>query len=173
MEAFYERLIARAATIDELLSDGLEPGPTGDPDLAAARIAAWCRSSANGEPKQFRRRLERDGLSYDDVMTRFASVRRGDPATRPAWIDDAVWIESALRDGGFGQTSAARPTEPHAFEHLLLPVAERAETLLWSAVGAPIRIHFTERARADLSRMLLDQLTDLCAPPLYEGFAAT
>jgi len=50
MDAFYERLIVRAATIDELLSDDFDPlpGQKGDADLAARRLAAWCRSSASG-----------------------------------------------------------------------------------------------------------------------------
>ena len=64
MDAFYERLIVRAATIDELLSDDFEPlpGQKGDADLAARRLAAWCRSSASGDWSLFERRLDRDGL---------------------------------------------------------------------------------------------------------------
>ena len=50
MDAFYERLIVRAATIDELLSADFEPlpGQKGDTDVAARRLAAWCRSCASG-----------------------------------------------------------------------------------------------------------------------------
>ena len=64
MDAFYERLIVRAATIDELLSDDFEPlpGQKGDADLAARRLAAWCRSCASGDWSLFGRRLDRDGL---------------------------------------------------------------------------------------------------------------
>jgi hypothetical protein len=41
MDAFYERVIVRAATIDELLSADFEPlpGQKGDADLAARRLA--------------------------------------------------------------------------------------------------------------------------------------
>ena len=172
MEAFFERLIAGAATIDELLSDDFEapPGQTGGSELATARITAWSRASANSDLGLFRRRLERDGLSYDDALRRLTSGVRKD--SRPVWLDDAVWIESALRGGSSGQTGATHQAAPHAFEHLLLPVAEQADTLLWSAAGPSIRDRFTEAGRADLRRMLLDQLTDLCVPPLYERFAA-
>ena len=54
MDAFYERLIVRAATIDELLSDDFEalPGQKGDTDLAARRLAAWCQSCASGAGSQ-------------------------------------------------------------------------------------------------------------------------
>jgi hypothetical protein len=52
MDAFYERLIFRTATFDELLSGDFEPvpGQKGDTDLAARRLAAAAtgRSSAGG-----------------------------------------------------------------------------------------------------------------------------
>lgn len=174
MEAFFERLIARAATIDELLSGDFEPlpGQTGDPALATARITAWSRASANGEAGLFRRRLERDGLSDDDVLRRLSLAVRAAPHRHVAWIDDAAWIESTLQRVSSGQTVKTQQAAPQAFEDLLRPVIDQAETLLWGAVGTPIRDHFTEAGRADLGRMLLDQLTDLCVPPLYERFAA-
>ena len=50
MDAFHERLIVRAATIDELLSDDFEAlqGQKADADVAAHRLAAWCQSAASG-----------------------------------------------------------------------------------------------------------------------------
>ena len=65
MDAFEERLIVGAATIDELLSADFEtlPGQKGDADLAARRLAAWCRSCASGDWSLFERRLIRDGLT--------------------------------------------------------------------------------------------------------------
>ncbi|HTQ83682.1 MAG TPA: hypothetical protein VMI47_10485, partial [Pseudolabrys sp.] len=59
MDAFFERLIVRAATIDEILSDDFEPlpGQKGDADLAARRLAAWCNASASGDWSLFERRL--------------------------------------------------------------------------------------------------------------------
>ena len=100
MEAFFERLTVRAATIDELLSDDFEPlpGQKTDADRAGRRLAAWCRSCANGDWQLFVRRLERDGLTITNVLTRLASVRRHAAAATPSWVDDAIWIEAALRD---------------------------------------------------------------------------
>ena len=99
MDAYYERLIVGAATIDELLSDDFEavPGQKGDADLAARRLEAWCRSSASGDWSLFVRRLERDGWAIDQVLARFAGVRRKASAAPPAWIDDAIWIAEALQ----------------------------------------------------------------------------
>ena len=79
MDAFFERLVARAATIDELLSDDFEalPGRKGDADLAASRLAAWCRACASGDWAAFERRLQRDGLSMAGVLVRSNSLISG------------------------------------------------------------------------------------------------
>lgn len=116
MDAFHERLMVRAATIDELLSDDFEPlpGQKGDSDLAARRLAAWCRASASGDWVQFGRRLERDGWDFAGVLSRFASVRRASSAAMPAWIDDAIWIETALcsQSGEDSPTATKNHLEP-------------------------------------------------------------
>ena len=59
MDAFYQRLVVGAATIDELLSDDFEPlpGQQGDADLAARRMAAWCQASAAGDWSLFAQRV--------------------------------------------------------------------------------------------------------------------
>ena len=153
MEVFYERLIVRAATIDELLSDDFEslPGQKGDADLAARRLAAWCRSCASGDWSLFNRRLDRDGLSIGQVLARFATVRRKASAPAPAWIDDAIWIEAALQSPAEDAKPIARlaQTEPCAFEHLFTPVVEQAEALLWSDIDST-GVRQSERIRSRL-----------------------
>ena len=174
MDAFYERLIVRAATIDELLSDDFEPlpGQKGDTDLAARRLAAWCRSCASGDWSLFGRRLDRDGLAIGQVLSRFATVRRKASASPPAWIDDAIWIEAALQS----PTKNAKPiaaldqTEPCAFEHLFTPVVEQAEALLWSDIDARAFDNLNESARACLRLSLLKELSSLSTPAIYERF---
>jgi type 2 lantibiotic biosynthesis protein LanM len=174
MDAFYERLIVRAATSDELLSAYFEPQPgqKGDADLAGRRLAAWCRSSASGDWSLFERRLMRDGLTLTQVLTRFASIRRKPSAPPPPWIADAIWIEAALQTAGedANQSVAHERGEPSAFEHLLSPVVREAEARLGANVGARVLNNLTETARADLRRSLLHELSTLTAPALYERF---
>src|SRR5471032_1481159 len=152
MDAFYERLIVRAATIDELLSDDFEPLPCqkGDTDLATRRLAAWCRSAASGDWSLFGRRLERDGLAIAQALTRLATVRRKASASTPAWIDDAIWIELALQSSGGKADRIAAAAESCAFEHLFAPVVKQAEVLLWSDVEARLNDNLNESARACL-----------------------
>ena len=170
MDAFIERLIVRAATLDELLSDDFEPmqGQKTDADRAALRLAAWCRSCASGDWQQFRRRLERDGWDFPSVLERFASVRPTSSAPRPAWIDDAVWIDAALRTPSSPPPHA--DVDPFAFEHLWTPLVESAETRLWAGVDPRTVGVFTDFARASLRNSLLKQLSELCAPVIYEVF---
>src|SRR5262245_12483793 len=179
MSPFFEQLSARAATLDELLSDQFEPlpGQKSDADAAARRLAAWCRSCASGDWLLFERRLERDGLSIGQVLARLATVRRSASAPTPRWIDDAIWIEAALQSPGDESNSVAagqiarQSFEPCAFEHLLTAVIEQADAKLWESVHARAAGNLTESARADLRYSLLKELSGLCAPAIYERFA--
>ena len=134
---FYDRLINRAATIDELLSDDFEAIP-GEKDRAAfgqRRLAAWCQSAASGDWSLFGRRIERDGLDSASVLARLTAVRRKPAVPTPLWAADATWILPAL-EGTTGKSAAellGSKAEPVAFEHLLAGVVERAEALLQSA----------------------------------------
>jgi type 2 lantibiotic biosynthesis protein LanM len=173
-DAFYERLSVRAATIDELLSEDFEPlpGQKEDADRAARRLAAWCRSCASGDWSLFGRRLDRDGLTLAQALTRFATVRRKASASAPAWVDDAIWIEAALRrpahDGKL--PTALVQSEPCAFEHLFTQLVEQAGELLRAGIDARALGNFSEAARDGLSLALLKGLSDLCAAALYERF---
>jgi type 2 lantibiotic biosynthesis protein LanM len=172
MEAFYDRLMVRAATIDELLTDAFEPlpGQKGDADVAAGRLAAWCRSAAGGDWALFERRLARDGLSIGHVLARFATVRRKACAPVPAWIEDAIWIEAALT-GSTDDIATLDQPGAYAFEHLFAPVIEQADARLWDGIDAALKANLTDSARADLRHLLLKQLCDLCGPVLYQRYS--
>jgi type 2 lantibiotic biosynthesis protein LanM len=176
--AFCEMLTLRAATIDELLSRDVTPSaePYGDTDLAARRLAAWCRASTGNDQTLFERRLARDGLSIADVTARLAAVRHTGLA--PAWLADAGWILAA-QESSNNQSSNDRPLPtgetddagPCAFEPLLAPIADKAQARLHAAIGGRRLDHLSMAARAGLRRGLLQNLSDLCAPALYERFS--
>jgi type 2 lantibiotic biosynthesis protein LanM len=172
MDAFYERLAVRAATLDEVLSDAFEPlpGQKGDADLAARRLAAWCRASASGDWSLFGRRLERDGFAFAPVLARLAAVRRTSVAL-PSWIEDAIWVEAALRDtGGNAALKVSDKTDPCAFEELFTSLVARADTRLWSGLDARVGDNLNDGARASLRLALLRELSGLGMAALYERF---
>jgi len=174
MDAFYERLAVRAATLDEVLSDDFEPlpGQKGDADLAARRLAAWCRASASGDWSLFGRRLDRDGFAFAPVLARLAAVRRAS-ATVPTWVEDAVWVEAALQAtcGDAERPPAPGDSDPCAFEQLFTSVVAQADTRLWSGLEAHVGDNLNDGARASLRLALLRELSTLCTPALYERFA--
>ena len=72
MDAFYERLIVRAATIDELLSDDFE-SPRGEKGDTRARLLVASPASApiirqRGDQSLYFQRLQRDGWATDDIL---------------------------------------------------------------------------------------------------------
>src|SRR5262245_32564600 len=175
MDAFYERLIVRAATIDELLSDDFEPlpGQKNDADRAARRLAAWCQSCASGDWSLFGQRVGRDGWTIDEILKRFATVRRKASATAPAWVTDAIWIEAALHSPSKAAEHMRPPgeTAPCAFEDLFVPLVEQATKFLWADLDERVSDNLTEAAHACLRHSLLKELSDLSAGAIYEQFA--
>ncbi|CCJ08630.1 Lanthionine synthetase C-like protein [Methylocystis sp. SC2] len=171
MDSFYERLIVRASTIEELLSDDFEtlPGQKGDAEFAAKRLAAWCRSCASGDWSLFNQRLERDKIPMAKALGRFATVRRVESAPPPAWLKDAAWIATALQ-GASTVSLSFSTSEAAPFEHLFLPLATAAAARLWGSLEPTSRANFAASASACLQRQLLKELCDLCAPVLYELF---
>jgi type 2 lantibiotic biosynthesis protein LanM len=174
MDSFYDHLIIRAATIDELLSDDFEPlsGETDRAGVGQRRLAAWCQSAAGGDKSLFGRRIERDGLDSASVLARLTAVRRKPTAPMPPWAAGAIWILPALeRPTG---KSAAEPlagqAEPVAFEHLLAGLVESAEAQLRSGLRDKTTANLKPSAYDCMRRALLTALSELVAPAFYERF---
>src|ERR1700680_3660705 len=171
MDAFYERLAVRAATLDEVLSGDFEalPGQKGDADLAGRRLAAWCRACASGDWSLFGQRLDRDGFAFAPVLARLAAVRRTSAAL-PSWTEDAIWVEAALQDTGANATPLTNSdkNDPCAFEQLFTSLVAQADTRLWSGLDARVGDNLNEAARASLRLALLRELSSLGTAALYE-----
>lgn len=175
MTPLLDQFAVRAATVDELLSDDFEvlTGQKGDTDVAARRLAAWCRAAASGDWAMFGLRLARDGLSFAEVLGRLATVRRVPGAPRPGWLADAEWIDAAFAAKVPETKDGHREGEEAlAFEHLFAAVADEAEKRLWSTLPTTSAGNFTATGRRSLRRMLVTQLSELCAAALFECFKA-
>jgi type 2 lantibiotic biosynthesis protein LanM len=176
MDSFYDRLLNRAATIDELLSDDFEaiPGEKDHVGFGQRRLAAWCQSAASGDWSLFGRRIERDGLDSASVLARLTAVRRKPTAPMPQWAADAIWILRALEatTGKSAPELLGSKAEPVAFEHLLAGVVERAAALLQSGLGDKTAANLNAPAYDCLRRALLTEISELVAPAFYERFAA-
>ena len=81
-----------------------------------------------------------------------------------------MWIEASLGNTTKSADLAGVSAEPCAFEDLFVPVVDQAEALLWSNSDARVFYHFSESARLCLRRSLLDALSNLSTPAIYERF---
>jgi type 2 lantibiotic biosynthesis protein LanM len=88
----------------------------------------------------------------------------------PAWIEDAVWIDAALRSPAAKARAGSGKIEACAFEQLFVPLVEKADALLWSDIDTKAAGNLSESARAGLRHALLEDLCELAAPALYERF---
>jgi type 2 lantibiotic biosynthesis protein LanM len=174
MDDFFDRFLCGAASIDERLSAAFEAvrGHKNGADAAARRLAAWCRSAANGDWTLFAQRLMRDGLTLEEVLPRLGAVRFREEALFPAWARDARWIDDAF-------TTAATPEmldrlhaagEPIAFEQLIVSVVAAAEERLWPGLAHSAADNLSDTAIASLCHSLARDLSELCAPALFARY---
>ena len=175
MDDFYERLMVRAATIDELLSDDFEPlpGQKGDADLAARRLAAWCRSCASGDWSLFGRRLDRDGLVDRSGA---GEICHGSPQSFR--FSAGVDRRRNLDRGGVAKPSQM-PNRLPRLDQTRACVRSNTCSRQWS--NKPRRCfgristarafeQLNEAARACLRLSLLKELSGLSTPAIYERF---
>lgn len=169
MDGSRSRLQTRAATIDEILSDDFVTlaGQKGDTDLAVMRLAAWCRAAASGDWLLFGRRLQRDRLSMDSVLARLATARPIVGSSTPSWAAEAGWIWDAL----CSELPAWRGPVVHPFGQLFERLARDAEERLRGGLDEDVFAIVTPDAFTSLRMLLLEAISGLLAPALYERFA--
>jgi type 2 lantibiotic biosynthesis protein LanM len=170
-----QHLLTNAATTDELLGPNyaLQIGQKDSTDRAALRLAAWCRSASSGDWGLFFKRISRDNLSIDQVLSRFADARHSPDAPTPAWFVDAQWTYQALTgDFGSGELFLVDGAELRPFEKLFYALVARAEINVIEQTAPKALALFNVSARLDLRIGLLKLLTDLYAPLLYSKFVA-
>ena len=170
MDAFFERLLIQASTFEEILSDQFQslPGQKEHTDIAATRLAAWCRATSSGDWSLFTRRLKRDHLQIERVLERFSSVRYAHHV-QPEWVTDAKWTLNALETPSQELLIDTYPTEPPPlpFEDILHNVVEKAVEQVLLSVQFKSEDYFSQSGWLSLRRVLLKQLSDIAAPALF------
>ena len=92
-------------------------------------------------------------------------LRPGSPTPRGSWLPcRTVGKNRSPRE-------ATESGEPCAFEQLLAPVVAQAQAQLRAGIGQRALGHFRADAWDRLGRTLLQELSGLCAPALYERFS--
>ncbi len=184
-KAFSQRdllaIVAASSTIDDRLAMGFLPDDTQTDETAVkARVDAWCQAVAQGDWRQFRRRLAWDGLDEDMARRVLGAVRMPEGLPLPRWADtlnEAVSQAAHLLvdEAGSSQADAdglsfLDAKEPLPFVEVLAPFVLLARRRC--AVQAAESYHLLgEQAHVSLQRSLLQTLIGYAGQALYLEFS--
>ena len=162
-----EDFYLQAASIDELLSEDFEtvPGEKSKTDIAALRLAAWCRQSSSGNWELFSKRLERDGLTMSQVLERFSGARLRSSVKLPDWVLNAIEIINHHQNTKNKQV--IHNLEIPFFEVFNSTVALGTSKLV--STGSPSK-YLSDTALFSIQKILYSQLSELYTPYLYQEF---
>ena len=173
MTPFLKQLQVSAATFEEILSDEFQvlPGQKEFSDKSALRLSAWCRATASGDWSLFFKRLKRDNLTAEEVLSRFNTVRPLFKNT-PEWALDSEWILEALENA-----ATLKMEDQHLkvdaigpFQDLFLGQIEMASKKVIEKLSFDPREYFSKSGWVSYQSILLKQITDLSAPVLFNIF---
>lgn len=170
-----ESLYLKAAIFDELLSDDFEsvPAQKKETELGAKRLAAWCHAASGGDWNLFSKRLKRDNLKYNYVLTRFSSAKISQKIKYPQWVEDSLWIQTVYQNKGLIPKkvlfSTKRVTLP--FESIFFNLVNESLGLLKASVSSKALSNFSNTAVDDISYQLLKSLSNFLTPYFFEGFS--
>lgn len=170
-----ESLYLKAAIFDELLSDDFEsvPAQKKETELGAKRLAAWCHAASGGDWNLFSKRLKRDNLKYNFVLTRFSSAKISQKIKYPQWVEDSLWIQTVYQNQGLIPKkvlfSSKRITLP--FESIFFNLVNESLGLLKASVSSKALSNFSNTAVDDISYQLLKSLSNFLTPYFFEGFS--
>jgi type 2 lantibiotic biosynthesis protein LanM len=161
--------ICRAATLDELMSDSFTSSSqvVRNADLGAKRLAAWCKASANGDWQLFQKRLERNGHSIYEVLTRFSTARP--LVSNFEWVN---WSKSVYKSFAGMKNFKALINKRNGsipFEDLFVPLLN----FYFDENKDQLSNHiFSSELRACFENELLVSLSNLTSTILLEKFTA-
>ena len=173
MESGFERELSRAATIRRRalrLPMSRSPAQKTDTDMAARRLAAWCRAAGERGLGVVRRsaRLGTAGRSirfWPDSPT----VRATHGSPRRIGCRDAEWVRYALHAAGDPDVEHGHPRGVRRPSHA--PRSRRRLPVLVGRRSESTR-DLTDGAQTDLSATAVDRAVRLRVPALFERFVA-
>jgi type 2 lantibiotic biosynthesis protein LanM len=167
MELNPEKFYLQACSIDELLSEDFETiaGDKSNSNLAALRLAAWCRQSANGNWELFNKRLERDNLNISQVLGRFASAKLKLNPKIPEWVSNGIKLVTHLKTT---RINLKQDELEFPFFEIFKPIVDLGTSKL--NITDQSRKYLTDEVFLDLQKLLYGQLSDLYTPYLFKDF---
>jgi len=180
-------IVASASSLSDLLSDRLfevDTIPINGETLSDERLDRWCQLAAQGNWKNFQKRLFWDGLDVDTVRSIIGSIPVVENRTLPTWAATLQEIIQTASEWRLETRSLELlplpidPENPLLFEDLLVPAICVARQKLLTHLGSessssnyfPLEL-LSEEAYLKLEYSLLVMLVNLCEKTLALEFS--
>jgi type 2 lantibiotic biosynthesis protein LanM len=172
-------IVERASSISERLDDSFIPVDFQEKSAVVdSKIEQWCQVVADGNWKQFEKRLEWDGLDLKTVRCILGSVKLSNDKQLPDWgesLNDVIKVAASTELENLENETLIKDRflftqEPVPFEEFLLPFIYFARQKL-TVSGASYYHLLSDTAHATLERTLLLWLSHLSSPSLELEFS--
>jgi len=175
-------IVAAGSSIDDRLVTGFLPDETHTNNETAvnARLDAWCQAVAQGDWRQFHRRLVWGGLDEDTVRRVLGAVRMPEGLPLPRWVDS---LNEAVSLGGHLSVDEPESLQPDRdglsfldaktplpFEEVIAPFVLLARRRCVVQAGEAYDL-LSQRAHGSFQRSLLETLTGYAGQALYLEFS--
>lgn len=153
------QIIEKSATLAERLSG--EFVPINDPaeaELIETRLNRWMQTAAQGDPERFRKRLEWDDLTLEQVKPLLGSVRRRDSAAPlPCWAEFLGEVLEIVQQRSLSNFLDTYHPGPITFHEILIP--------FWQAAWQHILANIPPAIPSDSEQLINDFLSHLGSQP--------
>lgn len=173
-------IIEKSATLAERLSGEFVPinDPT-EAEIIETRLSTWIQTAAHGDPERFRKRLEWDGLTLEQVKPLLGSVRRRDPdALLPRWAEFLGEVLAGAKNiapkGAYDFYLDPKKLIP--FEEILTSFVQAAGGIVWQSHLQPLFLEphqeliFGRQAISGFQHSLLHHLSEISTPSFKIAF---
>ncbi len=173
-------IVEKSATLAERLSGDFVPvnDPT-EAEIIETRLKTWIQTAAQGDPERFRKRLEWDGLTLEQVQPLLGSVRRRDPdAPLPRWAEllGEVLAEAKKIAQEGANDFYLDPEKPIPFEDILTSFVQGAGGIVWRShiqhifIEPSTELILGAKAVENFQRSLLQRLSQMSTPSFQIAF---
>jgi type 2 lantibiotic biosynthesis protein LanM len=159
-------IVCKSSTIAERLGSQFLVNKTLENEGSVnLRIEKWCQVSAKGNQEKFKKRLEWDELTLDNVHQILGSVSLRDEQSLPPWVEtlkegiqEAALISmETLEKDATDKYPFLDSQEPIPFEEVFLPFIHVARRKLIARAGNSYH-YITAQAHAEFDRSLLKSM---------------
>ncbi|MEO1375967.1 MAG: type 2 lanthipeptide synthetase LanM family protein [Cyanobacteria bacterium J06635_10] len=169
LDSYLYGLVAKASFLTERLNQVVIPTESNsDNSIIDSRLEFWCQVVAQGNEKQFQRRLAADGLDIEKLRTLLGDVEYPASQPLPPWAQTLKLVMQSAEDSPNISLSSESSENPIPFEPFYQLFIQVAQNQLLSRVQLNL---FSENAQNILWKSLLERLQNIATKTLFAEFS--